>query len=790
MKNLLHLLVFLYSLTQVSAQISISGLVTDKRSGTPLPGTNVLIKGDDIGVISDTQGHYEIKLLKPGTYTVQFSFVGYHSQSYVLELSSQPVVKNIEMEAAIVLNSEIVIAATRVTSEAGIAHSTINKDVIDDANSGRDIPFLLESVPSLIATSDAGTGIGYTGVRIRGSDASRINVTIDGIPINDAESQLLYWVNMPDLASSVSSVQVQRGAGTSTNGAGAFGGSINIQTASPSDSAFVSSLNSAGSFNTFRNTVAFGSGLLKNKWNFNGRLSRITSDGYVDRATSDLKSFFVSGGYFGDRMMVKFNVFSGKEITYQSWYGIPEASLDTNRTWNYYTYENQVDDYQQDHYQAFFSYDFKKNLILNTALHYTRGRGFYEEFKEDELLSDYNLPDFTLNGDTIVASDIVRRKWLDNDFYGAVASLHYNPTSDLALILGSAYNEYDGDHFGEVIRSEFSAPVLKPHGYYFNNGLKKDFTVYGKSTWMVNQKLQLLLDLQIRSVSYSFEGLDDLGEPVPQNDKLFFFNPKLSINYQFNASNQIYFFSGVANKEPSRDDYTESTTTSRPEHESMYDFEAGYRFKNAKLRAGVNYYLMLYDNQLVLTGKVNDVGNYTRVNIASSFREGIESEAVWMPFNQLQVNANVTLSRNIIKNFKEYIDDYDNGGQLIRVYSETDISFSPAVSGYLGAVYKPLKSVEISLANKYVGKQFLDNTSDSKRSLDPYYLTDFRLSWKWNPGFVKEISLSAMVNNVFDHQYESNGYTFSYLYSGELTTENYYYPQAGRNYMIGLNVLF
>jgi iron complex outermembrane receptor protein len=376
MKNLLHLLVFFFSLTQVSAQITISGLVTDKRSGTPLPGTNVLIKGENIGVISDSQGHYEIKLLKPGTYTVQFSFVGYHSQNHVVELSNQPVVKNIELETAIVLNSEIVIAATRVTSEAGIAHSTINKDVIDDVNTGKDIPFLLESVPSLIATSDAGTGIGYTGVRIRGSDASRINVTIDGIPINDAESQLLYWVNMPDLASSVNSVQVQRGAGTSTNGAGAFGGSINIQTASPSDSAFVSSLNSAGSFNTFRNTISFGSGMLKNKWNFNGRLSRISSDGYVDRATSDLKSFFVSGGYFGERMMLKFNVFSGKEITYQSWNGIPEASLDTNRTWNYYTYENQVDDYQQDHYQTFFSYDFKKNLILNTALHYTRGRGF------------------------------------------------------------------------------------------------------------------------------------------------------------------------------------------------------------------------------------------------------------------------------------------------------------------------------------------------------------------------------------------------------------------------------
>lgn len=790
MKSLLQLLVLFCSLTQVSAQITISGLVFDKRSGTPLPGTHVLVKEVNIGVISDSKGHFEIKLLNPGTYTVQFSFIGYHTQSHSVEVNSQPIVKNVELEAAIVLNSEIVIAATRVASEAGIAHSTIDKNSLDDVNTGRDIPFMLESVPSLIATSDAGTGIGYTGVRIRGSDASRINVTIDGIPINDAESQLLYWVNMPDLASSVNSVQVQRGAGSSTNGAGAFGGSINIQTSTPADSAFVNSLNSAGSFNTFRNTISFGSGMLKNKWNFNGRLSRIISDGYVDRATSDLKSFFVSGGYFSERMMLKFNVFSGKEITYQSWYGIPESSLDTNRTWNYYTYENQVDDYQQDHYQAFFSYDFKKNLILNTAFHYTRGRGYYEEFKGDELLADYNLPDFILNGDTIVTSDVVRRKWLDNDFYGAVTSLHFNPSTALGFILGGSYNEYDGDHFGEVIRSEFSAPVLTPHRYYFNNGLKKDFTVYGKSTWMVNQKFQLLVDLQIRNISYSFEGLDDLGQPLPQNDKLFFFNPKLSINYQFNAANQIYFFSGIANKEPSRDDYTESTTNSRPLHESMYDFEAGYRFKSSRLRIGVNYYLMLYDNQLVLTGKLNDVGNYTRVNIASSFREGIETEATWVPFNKLQCTANVTLSRNKIKNFKEYIDDYDNGGQLIRVYSETDISFSPAVTGYLGAVYKPGKSWEIALSNKYVGKQFLDNTSDSNRSLDPYYLSDFRISWKCNPGFVREISLSAMVNNVFDHQYESNGYTFSYLYSGELTTENYYYPQAGRNYMIGLNVYF
>lgn len=790
MKKLLLLIILVHVVTQISAQISISGMITDKRSGTPLSGTNVFVKDENLIVTSDSKGYYEIKSLKPGTYFVQFSFVGFHTQSHFVEVNNEPVVKNIELEASIVLSSEIVIAATRVTSEAGIAHNTISKEMIEDVNTGKDIPFLLESVPSLIATSDAGTGIGYTGVRIRGSDASRINVTIDGIPINDAESQLLYWVNMPDLASSINSVQVQRGAGTSTNGAGAFGGSINIQTASPSDSAFVSSLNSAGSFNTFRNTISFGSGLLKNKWNFTGRLSKISSDGYVDRATSDLKSFFVSGGYFGERVMLKFNVFSGKEITYQSWYGIPEASLDTNRTWNYYTYENQVDNYQQDHYQAFFSYDFKKNLILNTAVHFTRGKGFYEEYKEDESLSDYNLPDFILNGDTIFAGDLVRRKWLDNIFYGAIASLHYNPSSDLSFILGGSYNEYDGDHFGEVIKSEFSAPVLKPHRYYFNNGLKKDLTVYGKSTWMVNPKLQLLTDLQVRTVSYSFEGLNDTGQPLPQNDKLFFFNPKISINYQFNASNQIYFFSGIANKEPSRDDYTETTINSRPVHETMYDFEAGYRFKSTKLRASVNYYLMLYDNQLVLTGKLNDVGNYTRVNIESSSREGIETEATWLPLNQLQINANVTLSRNKIRNFNEYIDDYDNGGQLIRVYSETDISFSPALTGYLGIVYKPLKSVDIGLSNKYVGKQFLDNTSNSKRSLDPYYLTDLRISWKLNPGFLKEISLSAMVNNIFDHQYESNGYTFSYLYNGELTTENYYYPQAGRNYMLGLNVFF
>lgn len=780
---------YLFVASAIYAQSPLKGIVSDMQSGKPLAGASVLVKGLSKGIPTNAGGYFEIENVA-ATAVLQISFVGYREEIVPATSFRSGDTLLIKLFPVTVTAPEIEVAATRFGASAVMAASALNNDDIRKNNTGKDLPFLISSVPSLVATSDAGNGVGYTGIRIRGSDATRINVTIDGIPVNDAESQLVYWVNMPDLASSVESVQIQRGAGTSTNGAGAFGGSIHIQSALPADSAFVSGSHSIGSFMTIKNNITFGSGWLRNRWNFEGRLSKIQSDGYVDRASSDLKSFYFAGNYRYKNSTIRFKTFSGKEVTYQSWYGIPEAALDTNRTFNYYSYANQVDDYQQDHYQLLYSLNPGKKITFNAALHYTYGRGFYEEFKEGTSFSEYQLMDPVIGSDTITVTDLVRRKWLRNDFYGTTWSVKYQAGENTNLITGGAFNIYDGDHFGEVIWAQYASNGKLPHRYYFNNGKKSDFNAYVKATTLIAGKLTLFGDVQVRQVDYSFEGPDDSGKPAPQNEKLFFFNPKAGINYNFNEGSEAYFSIAVANKEPSRDDYTESTSGSRPDPERLYDFEAGYRFHQNEFSAGINSFLMWYENQLVLTGKINDVGNYTRTNIASSYRRGVEAEATWKPMERLQFNGNISVSENKISRYYEYLDDYDNGGQVIVAYDNTDIAFSPQLVAFGEVAWKASRKVEVGVTNKYVGKQYLDNTSNASRVLDAYYLTDLRLDVSFEPKFMKRLTIGGVVSNLFDHVYESNGYTFSYLYGGGRVTENYYYPQAGIHYTIRLNLEF
>lgn len=787
-KNLVLILLVFVSLHS-KAQLSLSGKVTDAKTRKSLSGATIALEENFKGTVSGDDGKFVLNGLKNQTYHVSVRYLGYREVRLPVILSRDTMIQ-FELEPTTVKSSEVVITAIRAGEKSAMTVSEISKQEISNINTGRDLPFLLEGVPSLVTTSDAGTGIGYTGLRIRGSDQTRINVTIDGIPINDPESHLLYWVNMPDLASSVENIQVQRGVGTSTNGASAFGGSINIKTNNPTEKPYLTTSAAYGSFNTLKTNASIGTGMLHNKFNFEGRLSKISSDGYIDRASSDLKSFFISGGYFGDKDVLRMNIFSGKEVTYQSWYGVPESALDTNRTWNYYTYDNQVDDYQQDHYQLFYTRKFSDRVMLNTAFHYTYGRGFYEEYKEGETLSDYLLEDLLTGNDTITSTDLIRRKWLDNDFYGVTWSLIADLKNEINLIIGGAWNQYDGDHFGEVIWARFASNGSIRHRYYDNNGFKTDFNVFSKGTITLASQLSVYADIQYRKVDYEFTGIGSDGKPLPQNASLHFINPKAGLTWNFLTGQDIYTSFSVAGKEPSRDDYVETTNLSRPKHEELYDLEAGYRIRKANWRAGVNYYYMWYKNQLALTGEVNDVGNYTRTNIESSFREGIEAEFSWQPVQKLSVSGNATFSRNKIKEFREFVDDYDTGEQLLIIHRNSDISFSPSFTGFLSINGKITRKIEAALVTRYVGKQYLDNTSNNDKVIDPYLINDLRLNIRLKPKFMKDVHFALMLNNLFDVEYVSNGYTFSYIAGGERASENYYYPQAKRNFMMQLTLEF
>ncbi|MGR6088708.1 MAG: TonB-dependent receptor [Arcticibacter sp.] len=779
-----------------NAQYVIQGQITDSETGKPIESVHISLgENTKIGSVSSADGFYKISIPSAKAVII-LSHVGYVTKNTLVERNENDAIgKSIRMDFKLLplvakVSKEVTIISQRADRKSAMVYNDISSEDLSRNNTGRDIPFLLESIPSANITSDAGNGMGYTGIRIRGSDATRINVTIDGIPINDPESQQLYWVNMPDLASSVENIQVQRGAGTSSSGASSFGGGIHITTSRPSTEPFGAISLAAGSFKTQKATFKAGTGTINGKWNFEARLSKVTSDGYVDRASSNLKSYFLTGGYYGEKQSLRMNVFSGKEVTYQSWYGIPEAALDTNRTFNFYNYDNQVDDYQQDHYQLFYSWEISKKLSLNTALHYTYGRGFYEEYKTDQAFTDYLLDNVVIGNDTIISTDLIRRKWLDNHFYGITTNLKYTPNVKMNVQLGAGYNNYDGDHFGEVIWSKYSSNGNIRHRYYDSNGLKKDFNVFAKSTWDISPSVTLYGDLQMRQVDYSFTGYDELLREVPQNDALTFINPKFGITYTTAPGKYGYLSVSGASKEPSRDDYTESSVNSRPKPEHMYDLESGYHHTWQRVTARFNYFLMQYKDQLVLTGQINDVGNYTRTNVPESFREGLETEIYWRISNKLSLKANGSLSRSKIKEFREYIDDYDQGGQQLTVYYDSDIAFSPSLTAYGNLSYEPNSQLRFELVGKHTGKQYLDNTSNDAKSLDPYTIADIRLHWSPKMKSMKSFTLSLMAFNVLDEMYESNGYTFGYIAGGTRVDENYYYPQAGRNFMLKADVRF
>jgi iron complex outermembrane receptor protein len=791
------------------AQNVIVGKITDAETQSPLSGATVLIENSMQGTTSDLRGDFRLSNLKPDTYKLKISFVGYETVS--VESKSTPLL--IQLKRSTYNADEVVVSATRANGLSGMAFSNVSKTEINKQNLGQDLPVLLNFSPSLVTTSDAGAGVGYTGLRIRGTDATRINVTINGIPLNDAESQGVYWVNMPDFASSTSSVQIQRGVGTSTNGAAAFGATVNILTNDFQRESYSEINNSFGSFNTFKHTVKVGTGLLNNKFTIDARLSKLSSDGFIDRAKSDLRSFYVSGGYFGEKSFVRLNVFSGKEQTYQAWEGIPEARLkndregmlayidrnylnerDANnllnsnsRTYNLYLYDNQTDNYQQDHYQLISSHNLNSNWTFNANAFMVRGRGYYEQFKDEDKLSKYKLPNVVVGTTTIKKSDIIRRRWLDNYFYGTTFSLDYNSFSKIKANIGGGWNQYDGHHFVEIVWARYASTSNVRQHYYDSNALKTDFNLYGKIYYSLSDKLTAFGDVQVRKVGYYIKGDDNQQRQQLYDVSYSFFNPKFGLTYSLSDQSTAYLSYSVANREPNRDDFTESNKAIPLNPETLYDLETGYKFQNSRFAGSIGGYLMTYKNQLVLTGQLNDVGNGIRVNVPESYRAGVEVEGAFLLTKTLKWNANATLSQNKIKNFTEYVIDYDdaNGGYQTINHGSSDIAFSPNVIVGSQLVWSASKNLELALLSKYVGRQFLDNTSNDTRQLNAYFTNDIRLIYNY-----KKLTVSALVNNVLNQKYESNGYTFSYIYDKQTTTENFYYPQAGTNFLVSVGLRF
>lgn len=685
------------------------------------------------------------------------------------------------------------VQAIRAAGKAPFAKTNLTKKEMAKTNLGQDLPFLLNETPSVVVNSDAGNGVGYTGIRIRGTDASRINVTLNGIPYNDAESQGTFFVDLPDIASSASSIQVQRGIGTSSNGAGAFGGTINLFTNEVNKTFYVATNNSYGSFNTHKNNIQFGSGIIGKHFTIDGRLSSIRSNGYIDRANSNLKSFYVSTAFVNEKNSLRLNIFSGKEKTYQAWNGVAENLLATHRTYNPSgtekpgePYDNETDNYVQTHYQLFYNRKFNNYLKGNVAVFLTRGKGYYEQYKANKKLADYNLPDYYDGTNTIKRTDLVRRLWLDNYFYGSIFSLQYQEKKT-QLIFGGSYNAYDGKHYGEIIWAKVQGAVSANYRWYNLPAYKKDLSLYSKWTQQWSGHWQSFVDVQVRNINYTIHGFRD--NPTLHVDEYYIFlNPKLGITYNKNGW-QAYMSYARAGKEPNRDDF-EAGSTQRPKPEILNDLELGFEKKKANCTFGFNLYYMHYHDQLVLTGRINDVGAYTRTNIPKSYRAGIELQGKTKVASWLNISANMTFSENKIKDFTEYIDDYDNGGQQTKFYSKTNISFSPSVIAGGSTNFIPVKNGEISLLSKYVGRQYLDNTAQRSRSLNPYYVQDIRLSYLLEKKIFKETNIIVQFNNVFNKKYEPNGYSFSYIYGGELTTENYYFPMAGFNFMLGLNLRF
>ncbi|MFT4661952.1 MAG: iron complex outermembrane receptor protein [Patiriisocius sp.] len=769
----------MFSSIDVHAQFSISGKI-ESSEDLPIHETSIKIDEGTTVYYPDSDGNYSITV-EEGLRRIEFRNELFEIQIYKLNIKKDTNLDVVMITISSIMD-EVVVRGLRESELSPMSYSEVSKEEIAERNLGQDLPILLNYLPSVVTTSDAGTGIGYTGMRVRGSDATRVNVTINGVPYNDSESQGTFWVDLPDFASSVESIQLVRGVGSSTNGSGAFGANLSLVTDGVSKTGGLEINSSFGSFNTRKSSVNFDTGLLNEKFNFIGRLSRIKSDGYVDRASADLSAYFTQLSYMSGKTLIKALAFGGVEETYQSWDGIDQFTIESDRTFNwagvYYDedgterfYDNQVDNYSQDHYQLILSQKLNDKLNFNLTGHYTWGRGYYEQFKEDEPLADYDLQDIISSNDTIQTTDLVRRKWLDNDFYGAISSLTYTEEK-LESTLGISYNQYRGDHFGEVIWAKFASNGIPRTRYYDNFGNKDELNVFLKNTYNLNSQMQLFADLQYRTVTYNADGVS--AKEV--DDSFDFFNPKVGLSYKLN--NDLFYVSyAIANREPSRSDYENGN----PEPEQLGDLELGYKgvFGNSKMNA--NIYVMNYNNQLVLTGELDEDFAPIRTNVGKSTRMGLELDADLRISNRFRVMPNVTFSSNENKDYN--IETDVDGENVVENLGDTKISFSPELVCGNRVSYQSSKGFHIDLLTKFVSEQYMGNVEAPLSLLESYFVNDLLFKYEIKPkNTFKTIGLSLLINNILDEEYESNGY-WGPGYVG-------YYPQAGTNFLLGVNLKF
>lgn len=766
---------------------SVTGKVIDAITQQPV--SNATVSLNNQVTVADENGAFSFKKISKGSYDFKITSIGYSDYKEKIVVEEKEVVLNIKLKSIQLFLQPLEVKAVRASSLAPFAKTNLGKEDIAKNNLGQDLPFILNQTPSMYVSSDAGNGVGYTYMHIRGSDATRINVTLNGIPYNDAESQDTYFVDLPDFSSSVNSIQIQRGVGTSSNGTGAFGATINLLTNEFNEKAYAELNNSYGSFNTWKNTIKAGSGLIDGHFTIDARLSNITSDGYIDRAASKLTSFAFSAAYINKKTSLRFNIFSGKEKTYQAWYGVPDYLLATDRTNNPAgtekpgtPYNDQTDNYKQDHYQLFLNHAINSKWNFNTALFMTYGRGYYQEYKAAQAFADYGLPNVVIGGITHDTTDLIRQRWLNNYFYGQIASLQYKNKND-EITIGGGWTRYDGKHYGDVVWTQY---VNTNNFQYYNYPAQKtNENIYVKWQHQLAAHWHSFADIQYQHVYHSMSGFE--GNAALNISRSFnFVNPKAGITYNNNGW-QVFFSYALGQKEPNRDDFQASLLT-QPKAEMLHDFEWGIEKKTGKFNYGATIYYMLYKDQLVLTGKINDVGSYTRINIANSYRAGIELQGGYIFSKWLNANANITFSRNKIKDFTEYVDNWDNGLQNTYLHHNTDISFSPSVIGGATINLLPVKNVELSLLSKYVSKQYLDNTQSNDRSLNAFFVEDARLSYAIKNKLFKNCNIAMQINNIFDKKYEPNGWTYAYIYNSSLTAENGYYPMAGTNFLIALNI--
>lgn len=779
----ISIFLFLFVSTLANAQsFTLSGKVVDENKNS-LAGASILVKEVKKGVSTDFDGNFSFNLEK-GTYTVEVSFLGYSTVSEKITLSKDEEYV-IELQTGTTVLEEVLVSAVRVNTDVPVTFSNLSKKEIAKRNLGQDIPILLNYMPSVVSSSDAGAGVGYTYMSVRGSNGERINVTVNGIPYNDPESHGTFWVNLGDFASSTENLQLQRGVGTSTNGSGAFGASLNILTDAASEDAFAEISNSVGSFNTRKHTVKFSTGKINDHIEIAARLSNIYSDGYVDRAFADLKSYYLQGSYTDENTLIKAVTFGGKEHTYQAWYGLTADELAADRRQNPYTYDNETDNYEQNHYQLHWNEKLNDHWSTNLALNYTKGVGYFEQSKKNEDAADFN----NLIAD---GSDVIVRRWLDNDFYVFNFNTNYK-TDKLNFISGISYSDYSGDHYGEVIwGSDLAADVNIRDRYYFSDAKKTDFSIFAKATFDISDALIGYVDVQGRFVGYKTQGITNDILPIDVDATFSFFNPKFGFTYKINPNNSLYTSFAVANKEPNRNDFEIGVTTP----ETLNDYEFGWRFKSENIKLTINSYYMDYKNQLVLTGALNDVGAPIRATSGSSYRLGTEIDADIRISDKISIRPNATFSAN--KNRDFFITK--DGNTTPQSLGNTDLSFSPDVIVGNVFTYTPLKNVQLSILSKYVSEQFMSNFSSEVSAndvLESYFTSDLNIVYTLNTNkLFKSVVFTALVTNLFDTEYVDRGYyyTFDDDYSnpGTVTTVDGagYYPQATRNFLIGATFRF